>query len=313
MTCREKVFSLFYTLRDGCRASLLVAFLACTACMLGSCDYWGEDWYRVHESERQSEGTTAGSSGSDSGSGSSSVAGRQQLVYTSTDSRNGYFNVNGGEYRTCTVSGDSNGGTVTFSNGTSPDLTGSFGQEVAAKAIPVALSAAFVGDGIIQGRGWTITFQYPICCTYTAFIGNCFICIKEVSENGIEKMFMGGDGTVIVPGSADDPFSGNQYYAFYFENGVVYYGDIGSKRSHNNEFPIYEYIVKETDDGYKALFCFSSYRYESGFSLMQNAVLLLRSKDADEALYYAEIYSVVDGKVSFGDTKLFASYWEKKL
>lgn len=291
---------------------VLGAFLACAACMLGSCDYWNEDWYKGQESAAQSSGTTAGSSGSDSGSGSSSVAGRQQLVYTSTDSRNGYFNVNGGEYRTCTVSGDSNGGTVTFSNGTAPDLTGSLGQEVVAKAIPVALSAAFVGDGIIQGRGWTITFQYPISCTYTAFICGWFICIKEVSENGIETMFMGGDSTGIVPGSADDPFSGNQYYGFYFENGIIYYGDIGSKRSHNNEFPIYEYIVKETDDGYKALFCFSSYRYESGISLMQNAALLLRSKDTDEALYYAEIYSVVDGKVSFGDTKSFGSYWKKK-
>ena len=291
---------------------VLGAFLACAACMVGLCDYWNEDWYKGQESAAQSSGTTAGSSGSDSGSGSSSVAGRQQLVYTSTDSRNGYFTVNGGEYRTCTVSGNSSGGTVTFSNGTAPDLTGSFGQEVVAKALPVALSAAFVGDAIVQGRGWTLTFQYPMSCTYTAFVCDCFICIKEVSENGIETMFMVGDSTGIVPGSADDPFSGNQYYGFYFENGVIYYGDIGSKRSHNNEFPVYEYIVKRADDGYKALFCFFSYTNDYGTSLLENAVLLLRDKDADEAQFFYEIYAEADGKVIIGDSRYTGTYWKKQ-
>ena len=293
------------------RLAVLGTFLACTACMLSSCDYWSEDWYKSQGSENQTSGTSAGSSGSDSASGSSSVvAGKQKQVYTSADSRNGYFNVNGGEYRTCTVYGDSNGGTVTFSDGTSTDLTGSFGQEVAAKAMPVALSAMFVGDGIVKGRGWTLTFQYPINNTYTMFFGDCFICIKEVSENGIEKMFMGGDGTGILPGSADDPFSGNQFYGYYFENGIVYIGDYGTNLL-NTDCPIYEYIVKNTDDGYKALFCFSSYQNDNGAFFMQNAALLLKNKDDDEAQFFSEIYAEVDGKVTIGDSRYTGTYWKK--
>ncbi|MBP5157830.1 MAG: hypothetical protein ILP18_08175, partial [Treponema sp.] len=139
----------------------ILAVAAMTAALFASCDYWGEEWYKNQKEDVVSSNVTSGSSGSSTSSGNTTTTGgTTQAVYTSYDSAGGYFNVEGGQYRTCTLTGNSQGGTITLSDGILADLTGTYGtpDSTSARDTPGALAAASNGELRIEGC-WSVTFN----------------------------------------------------------------------------------------------------------------------------------------------------------
>ncbi|MCR5621762.1 MAG: hypothetical protein K6G18_07880 [Treponema sp.] len=233
----------------------LMAMAVSMAAMLASCDYWDEDWYKGGKSESTAVAGSSGSSGSSSGSGETAATeATTTVVYTSYDSRNGYLNIDGGQYQTCTLTGNSQGGTITLSDGIKADLTGSYvamGSTANAAANPVALSMIEISGSIIEGN-FTVTFFGGIL-TSKVLVTKDFLIAKSVASDGATFVYAlgkaarnyegAGGGTGIVPGSAEDPVNGTKwkyigslYYAFtdgYLNNGPG------------------PYTVSKTDDGYK--------------------------------------------------------------
>ncbi|MBP5465181.1 MAG: hypothetical protein J6Y13_08450, partial [Treponema sp.] len=82
-------------------------------------------------------------------------------VHDSYDSTGGYLNVEGGQYQTCTLTGNSTGGTITLSNGTQANLTGTYGttgNSSGRAGNTVSLAASGSTEIKIEGC-WTITFN----------------------------------------------------------------------------------------------------------------------------------------------------------
>lgn len=94
-----------------------------------------------------------GSSGGSSSSSSSSSSGSNAVatvVFSSRDAQANYINVDGGHYQTATLNGNSTGGSITLSNGTKTDLTGTYGT--------VALAAVGSTASSIEGT-WNVSFS----------------------------------------------------------------------------------------------------------------------------------------------------------
>ncbi len=207
---------------------------------------------------------SSGSSGGGSGSAASTTA-----TYTSYDSAGGYFNVNGGQYRTCTLTGNSTGGTITLSNGVAPNLTGSYGTPNGS----VSLAAAPNVELKIEGC-FTVTFNgVSHSYSYSVLITRELISIRGTGSNGTKVLYTAGaavssdsaaaaTGSGIAPGSAGDPFNGTGWSinanetgaGFRFENGAV--TPLGLYA--NSPAPYFSgpYTVSRTGDGYKVCFGF---------------------------------------------------------
>ncbi len=208
---------------------------------------------------------SSGSSG-----GGTEAAASTTATYTSYDSAGGYFNVNGGQYRTCTLTGNSTGGTITLSNGTGEDLSGTYGTPPSST---VSLAASVNVEVRIEGV-WVVSLYASGSvsgCTFTMFVTSGFLTFKWTDRNGNECSCTGGaatnlssnpdsDGTPISPGSAEDPFNGTEWDfslgrttnpAYRFDNGTCYC--LGSYFG--------PYLVRRTSEGYKVCFNFVEIDY----------------------------------------------------
>ena len=206
---------------------------------------------------------SSGSSG-----GGTEAAASTTATYTSYDSAGGYFNVNGGQYRTCTLTGNSTGGTITLSNGVSPNLTGSYGTPNGS----VSLTAAPNVELKIEGC-FTVTFNgVSSSYSYSVLITRELISLRCVGSNGTKILYTAGaavssdsaaaaTGNGIAPGSTGDPFNGtrwssysiNDEYPCLFKDGGVYrYTSVYKNGAYEDEYQYwYSYIVVKTSDGYK--------------------------------------------------------------
>ncbi len=126
--------------------------------------------------------STSGSTGSSS-SGSSASGQTATIAYKSSDSRGGYINVEGGQYKTCTLSGNSRGGTITLSDGVLANLTGTYGTPDSTVALAAADSSVIEGSWSVTFQGITTTYSYSISVT------NGHFAMKRTSSNGGEKFF----------------------------------------------------------------------------------------------------------------------------
>ena len=120
---------------------LMVSTILSAAAILSSCSSHGgsKDGGGAIYTGGGSPGASGGSGGSSSSGGGTTTA-----MYTSYDSAGGYLNVEGGQYRTCMLVGNSTGGTITLSDGIRDDLTGTYGTLDSSSGLSaVVLSAAF--------------------------------------------------------------------------------------------------------------------------------------------------------------------------
>ena len=258
------------------------------AVLLASCDYWGEEWYKNQKEDVVSSNVTSGSSGSSTSSGNTTTTcGTTQAVYTSYDSAGGYFNVEGGQYRTCTLTGNSQGGTITLSDGVLADLTGTYGTpSSSADGSPVALAAASSGDASvalaaessvklkIEGS-WAVSFSgRTIRCSYSILVTNGMFALRESSENGTTRIYVGGNaaggdasgwlGSYVASGSAVDPVNGTKWYSdsysshpYLFKDGGFYEHSSDGKYEYSSP-----YIVGRTSSGYKIFYNIREYSGE---------------------------------------------------
>ena len=148
--------------------------------------------------------------GGGGGGGSGSTGATQEYAYTSTDAANGYFNINGGQYRTITFNGTQQGGTVTLSNGTGSNLTGTYGEETSSRA---AVSQSRVADASqLKGYFWVKFNGQTVGYTWTVTIIDYTIVIRGEALDGSIMHYAGsGSNVSIVPGSAEDPFNGTSW------------------------------------------------------------------------------------------------------
>ena len=116
--------------------SVLLASLACAA-LLGSCDYWKEDYYK-----------NGGDSGSQASGGSGSTA-------SSIPTYSGSMTVNGASYTTLAMNGTSTSGTATLSGGAA-NLSGTYARAVATAAV----ASEFTGSYTITFSSGTITVTF---------------------------------------------------------------------------------------------------------------------------------------------------------
>lgn len=295
----------------------LLAAVAMTAALFASCDYWGKDWYETGDSENAPlNGSGVSGSSGNSGTPAASTAGTTQAVYTSYDSAGGYFNVGGGQYRTCTLVGNSQGGTITLSNGVLADLTGTYGNpDGTSGSSPVALAAA-AESGEIRIEGcWTVTFNGANrSYSYSVLVTKNLISIRCTGSDGTKALFTAGAavsadhadavaGGSVVPGSADDPFNGTRWGStpsnniglFKFENGTFY-----RYTGHYEAFG--PYTVKRTGDGYKVCFGFleqsasgSNSNGSWDYWNLGYHTLTIRDAGATEAKYVVEVTLTYSG------------------
>ncbi|MBP5157272.1 MAG: hypothetical protein ILP18_05310 [Treponema sp.] len=122
------------------KTKILAAVLASLACvaLLGSCDYWKEDYYK--------NGGDSGSVAS-GGSGSGSTA--------SVPTYSGNLTVNGASYTTLAMDGTSTSGTATLS-GSAGSLSGTYARAVAT----AAAASEFTGSYTITFSSGTITVTF---------------------------------------------------------------------------------------------------------------------------------------------------------
>ena len=180
----------------------------------------------------------------------------QTTSFTSTDSTNGYFNVNGGQYRTITFSGTDTNGNVTLSNGIAADISGTYTSANTSRAAVVeGNSYLFKLNGITHSYSATITTE-----------GGIFIA-ETTADGNTSKLFIGGGESTIPTGSSEDPFAGTKWYStktaaendslysysFIFSNGRYYTKHDYEERDEEKGLP---YTVSKTaDGGYKASWC----------------------------------------------------------
>ncbi|MCR5620502.1 MAG: hypothetical protein K6G18_01475 [Treponema sp.] len=160
--------------------SVLLASLACVA-LLGSCDYWKEDYYK---------------SGGDSGSQASGGSGSGSTASVPTYS--GSMTVNSVAYTTLTMNGTSTSGTATLSGGAA-NLSGTYARAVAA----AAAASEFTGSYTITFSSGTIT---------VTFNGNSITL-----TNG--SITASGTGTLVVQTSGGSGGSGGSSSSGGFSSG----------------------------------------------------------------------------------------------
>ncbi|MCR5622177.1 MAG: hypothetical protein K6G18_10015 [Treponema sp.] len=194
-------------------AAGLVALSALVAAsvMMSSCDYWDEEWYKegggTGNSTAPSASTSSGSGGSSGNPSSSTPATTGRVAFTSSDSQNGYINVNGGQYRTCTLAGNSIGGTITLSNGTAADLTGTYGT--------VALAAA--SNGVTIEGSWPVTFAGVSGSFALAVTGSGFTLSWTKPDGSVQTFTASSDaGSSGSSASAQSPVAISELYGKTF-------------------------------------------------------------------------------------------------
>ncbi len=212
---------------------------------------------------------------SNGSSGNDDAPETQRAVYTSTDSDNGYFNINNGQYRTCTLEGTETEGTITFSDGIAEDLTGTFKSANSSRA-------AFNWNGvftitfkleILKNRTWTVTISKDIDT----------LSIKGTSSDGRECSIFCGHKleSNIIPGTEQDPVNGtewklNEYWHFKFENGRYTEGSSNSSKP---------YSITKTGNAYNIILSYSTIANtniaNSGLSYTLDTYYILRLKDKD--------------------------------
>lgn len=242
-----------------------VAVAAVAAALLSSCSHGG--------SGGGSDGATyyggglSGSGGSSSGTG----GGTTTATYVSYDQAGGYLNIDGGKYQTCILRGNSEGGTITLTDGIKDELTGTYGSAsgsgTALAASAVSLAATVSTEIRIEGC-WTVTFGgLSRSYSYSVLVTRNLISIRCTGSDGTKGLFTAGAavsadradtlaGGNVVPGSADDPFNGtrwggslNSLSLFKFVNGTFY-------RNSRQWEACGPYTVSRTGDGYKVCFFF---------------------------------------------------------
>lgn len=249
----------------------VVAVAAVATTLLASCSHGGSGSGAAYTG-----GGSSGGSGSPSGTGS----GTTTATYVSYDQAGGYLNIDGGKYQTCILSGNSEGGTITLTDGIKDDLTGTYGVPasgsggMALAASAVSLASSISVDIRIEGT-WDVTVHASGTSSgisFTLFAAYGMITLKTTDHNGNTGKFTAGtatdignnpdsDGTPIIPGSAEDPFNGTDWGQrtalvgiYRFENGSVY-TSIGN-------FYICPYLVRRTSEGYKVCFNFAETNFE---------------------------------------------------
>ncbi len=246
--------------------------------MFASCDYWNEDWYKSGNSENvplSSSSGTGGSSGGNGGSSSSSAEGTTTVSYTSYDSLGDYLNIDGGQYRTCTLTGNSTGGMIVLSDGIKADLTGSYvamGGGTRNSGSSLSLAATEIGgipnvipSGILIEGSFTVTFSSGITCYI--IVDKDFIIEKDISSSGQTVFHVAGkaardydsagDVTSIVPGSAEDPVNGTAW-AIRSYSRPDHRFDGGYVKNLTGDKTFGPYTVSKTDEGYKICWGFWS-------------------------------------------------------
>lgn len=248
------------------------------------------------------------------GGGSSPSAGSETTTasYTSYDSAGGYLNVEGGHYQTCTLTGNSTGGTITLSNGTQANLTGTYGTPGSSSGRAgntVSLAASDSMEIKIEGC-WTITFNgVTTSGTYSLFATAGFISIRHTASNGSTIIVTAGaatdsthapagEGVSIAPGSASDPFAGTEWgpisgtVFWYFENGAAYNGPKGNP----NTTYFGPYTVSQTSEGYKICFNFGELNVNNTAIQYQAwaigfCSITIQNENATEGSWYTESYA----------------------
>lgn len=244
--------------------------------------------------------------------GNSPSAGAETTTatYTSYDSAGGYLNIEGGHYQTCTLTGNSTGGTITLSNGTQANLTGTYGTPGgstgrAGNAVSLAADSIEIK---IEGC-WTITFNGATTSyTYSLFATVGFLSIQCIASNGSKLIVTAGaatdsthapagEGVSIAPGSVSDPFAGTAwgitsdgYEQWYFENGAAYSGRRG------NGSYLGPYTVSQTSEGYKLCFGFAELSINNTEIQYQawaigSQTITIQSAGAAEGSWYTESYA----------------------
>lgn len=268
--------------------------LILAAIMLASCS--------SHGGGSDSDGTIyAGGGLPGSGGGSSSSDGATTTVsYTSYDSRNGYLNIDGGQYQTCTLTGNSQSGTITLSDGIKSDLMGSYvamGNTANAATNLVALSSMIEVSGSIIEGCFTVSFRNS-ACTCTVLVTKDFSIIKSSSGvHGIElctgiaaRSYDGtGEETGIAPGSAEDPVNGTKWTHHskvdpeYFRrviagetSGMVSF--LGFENGYDNVSSESPYTISKIGNGYKI--CYSFWSMSNSLGEWSSIVYYLTIPDA---------------------------------
>ncbi len=297
--------------------ALAAALLSMTA-MLASCSSHGGGSDGGGEIYGGGLGYTGG------GSGATPAGGTVRAVYTSYDRAGGYLNVEGGQYRTCTLTGNSNGGTITLSDGIKDDLTGTYGS-ASAPSGGTALAAAASVELRIEGC-WSVSFSgADRNYSYSVFVTDELLSIRCSGRDGMTALITAGaavsaehasdmTGGGIAPGSAEDIFNGTKWtnagsgvlsdsYLFKFEDGTVYrFGD----DDHPYAYPYGPYTVRRTGDGYKV--CFGFYEAggtpaggSSGIWQLAYFSLTLGGPGATEGDCVIEVSLTYSGASPFGD------------
>ena len=135
--------------------------------------------------------------GGGGGGGSSTVSTNdttttKQAVFESTNSANGYFNVNGGQYRTVTLNGTDESGTIVLSNSAngSADISGTYSAENNGRATFVT-ERTFVCTFSVTMIGYSYTMIMQTAnVTTTTTVSTTIIIITET--------YTMTDGTVII-------------------------------------------------------------------------------------------------------------------
>ncbi len=186
--------------------SVLLASLACVA-LLGSCDYWKEDYYK-----------NGGDSGSVASGGSGSTA-------SSVPTYSGSMTVNGASYTTLTMNGTSTSGTATLS-GAAGSLSGTYARAVAA----AAAASEFTGSYTITFSSGTIT---------VTFNGNSITL-----TNG--SITASGTGTLVVQtsGGSSGGSGGTPSSTMTAEEQSVYNSLVGTWKDARDSSYVYTFTIR---------------------------------------------------------------------
>ena len=173
-------------------------------------------------------GSGAGGGNTNGSTGTNSAQNYVQS-YTSTDAANGYFNINGGQYRTIIFSGSQQGGTVTLTDGTGAELSGTYGEETFSRSSASQSRAAYAvqtraaSSNQLKGYFWVRFNGVAVGYTWSVMIVDHTIVIRGQALDGSVMHYAGtSNGTSITPGSAEDPFNGTSWGSSIA--GVVYIG-----------------------------------------------------------------------------------------
>ena len=185
-------------------------------CIFASCSNESSDSGDGTTATAQSSGAETPASQSDDGGETTTTqnATAQRTVFTSTDSTNGYFNINGGRYQTLTFFGTDAGGDVTFSNGAAADLSGTYSSTNTSRAaVQTGCSYLFTLNGVSHSYSATIT------------AGDGIFVVEATTDGSTSNLYIGGGDESIPAGSSEDPFAGTKWYHYqsYIESRPDHY------------------------------------------------------------------------------------------